>query len=54
MQELVNNINALLDAFKADAEKALAGNKAAALRARKISLEIEKTLKLFRKESVKA
>ena len=54
MEQIVKNINELTAAFAADAEKAVAGNKAAGCRARKISLEIEKALKSFRKISVEA
>lgn len=42
----------LFASFLVDAEKAKAGNKAAGVRARKASLEIEKALKDFRKESM--
>lgn len=52
MKELVAKIDELVAAFKADAEKNVAGNKAAGARARKVSLEIEKALKEFRKVSV--
>ena len=38
--------------FNVDAEKCEQGNKAAGRRARKISLELEKLYKQFRKESV--
>lgn len=54
MEQIVKNINDLTAAFAADAEKAVAGNKAAGCRARKISLELEKALKSFRKISVEA
>ncbi|MCR5760265.1 MAG: histone H1 [Bacteroidales bacterium] len=53
MKALVENINAKIAAFQADAEKNIAGNKAAGVRARKASLELEKLLKEFRKVSVK-
>lgn len=49
---LVNQIQAEFAFFKENAEKAISGNKSAGVRARKISLEIEKKLKLFRKQSV--
>lgn len=52
MKELVVKINALCDAFKADAEKAVNGNKAAAARCRKATLELEKLGKEFRKVSI--
>lgn len=55
MEKLVNEILAKMEAFKTDAvlqvEK---GNKAAGTRARKVSLEIEKLMKQFRKDSVEA
>lgn len=54
MKELVAKINALTAAFAADAEKSVAGNKAAGARARKTSLEIEKALKEYRKASIEA
>ena len=44
--------NDLYAAFAEDAQKNLAGNKAAGLRARKASLEIEKLCKEFRKASL--
>lgn len=40
------------NAFIADAAKAADGNKAAGVRARKASLELEKMLKEFRKVSI--
>jgi len=48
--EVVDKIKAKLNEFITEAEKA--GNKAAAKRARKTSLELEKLLKQYRKESV--
>lgn len=55
MKELVDNIKVLAGEFienaTAQAEK---GNKAAGARARKASLELEKALKQFRKDSVEA
>lgn len=54
MNELVEQIHTLFENFKAEAEKNLGGNKAAGTRARKTSLEIEKALKTFRKESIEA
>ncbi|MDO5447374.1 MAG: histone H1 [Prevotellaceae bacterium] len=53
MKELVVKINALVDAIKADIEK-VEGNKAAAARVRKATLELEKVGKEFRKVSVAA
>ena len=55
MKELVNKINANIDAFKVNAEAQLVkGNKAAGARARKAALELMKDLKEFRKASVEA
>lgn len=54
MKELVEKINAAYAVFAENAEKQLAGNKAAGARARKSSLELEKLLKEFRKVSVEA
>lgn len=55
MKEIVAKINELTAAFAADAEaQAVKGNKAAGARARKVSLELEKVLKEFRKVSVEA
>lgn len=52
MKELIEKINAKFEAFKADAEKAAAGNKAAGVRARKASLELAKLGAEFRKVSI--
>ena len=52
MKQLVEKINALCDAFKVDAEKAVNGNKAAAARCRKVTLDLEKLGKEFRKASI--
>lgn len=52
MNELVSKINELFEKFSFEADKNIYGNKAAGVRARKISLEIEKTLKEYRKKSV--
>lgn len=54
METLVKKINELCAAFAAESEKNVCGNKAAGMRARKISLELEKNLKEFRKVSVEA
>jgi len=54
METLVKKINELCATFAAEAEKNVAGNKAAGTRARKVSLEIEKAMKEFRKVSVEA
>ena len=50
MKELIEKIQQAYDAFSAEA--ALQGNKAAGTRARKASLEVEKLMKEFRKESL--
>lgn len=53
MKELIEMIEAAFTAFKTDAmAQAENGNKAAGMRARKASLEIERTLKEFRKVSL--
>lgn len=53
MEELVQKINALAEAFATDAAaQATKGNKAAGLRARKDALELIGLLKEFRKASV--
>lgn len=55
MKELIEQIQASFDAFKEDANLQLEkGNKAAGTRARKSSLELEKLMKQFRKESLEA
>ena len=52
MKDSVSKIIALSEEFRVNAEKNVAGNKAAGVRARKISLELGVLLKDFRKESV--
>lgn len=55
MQELVEKVAALYAAFEKDAKaQAENGNKAAGARARKVSLELEKQMKVFRKASIEA
>jgi hypothetical protein len=55
MNELIEKINAGMEALKEDAElQSEKGNKAAGTRARKASLELEKLLKEFRKASLEA
>ncbi|WP_303067591.1 histone H1 [Alistipes indistinctus] len=55
MEKLVKEIEAKMEAFKTDAALQIEkGNKAAGTRARKVSLEIEKLMKQFRKDSVEA
>lgn len=52
MKDLVSKIIALSEEFRVNAEKNVAGNKAAGVRARKISLELGLLLKEFRKVSI--
>ena len=53
MNELVEKIKEMTEAFLTDAAtQAEKGNKAAGTRARKMSLELEKVLKEFRKASL--
>ena len=53
MKELVEKLDALCAEFAKDASAQVEnGNKAAGTRARKISLEIEKAMKEFRKVSI--
>lgn len=53
MKDLVAKIQELYAAFSADAQLQVEkGNKAAGTRARKASLELEKTMKEFRKASI--
>ncbi|MDD2960941.1 MAG: histone H1 [Muribaculaceae bacterium] len=55
MKELMAKFEALSEAFKKDATAQIEnGNKAAGTRARKASLELEKLMKAFRKESLEA
>lgn len=55
MKTLVEKISAGFEAFAKDAAlQAESGNKAAGARARKASLELEKLLKQFRKDSIAA
>lgn len=55
MKELVAKMADLYAAFEKDAKAQVEnGNKAAGTRARKTSLEIEKTMKQFRKASLEA
>lgn len=55
MNDLVANLNQLFADFQKDATAQVEnGNKAAGTRARKVSLEIEKALKQFRKVSIEA
>ena len=52
MEDAVSGINAIIATMQDDMAKAVAGNKTAAQRSRKTSLELEKRLKEWRKISV--
>lgn len=52
MSDLVNAFVERVEEFKKDSEKSIKGNKAAGIRARKLSLEIEKRMKEYRKLSL--
>lgn len=53
MNELINSINETIATFQVECESFVEkGNKAAGRRARKATLELEKLMKQFRKESV--
>ena len=52
MKETIAKINEVIAALQADLAKAEEGNKAAAARARKSTLELEKLGKTFRKQSI--
>ncbi len=55
MEELLEKINVAVAAFTKDAaSQSENGNKAAGMRARKVSLQIEKLMKEFRKVSLEA
>lgn len=55
MKQLIEQLKKKMDAFKANAISQLEkGNKAAGLRARRISLDLEPLLKRFRKLSLVA
>ena len=55
MEKLIEKIRTEADAFLENAQNQVEkGNKAAGVRARKFSLELEKTLKEFRKKSLDA
>ena len=55
MKELIEQIADLYTAFYKNANAQLeTGNDAAGIRARKASLEIEKTMKTFRKQSIES
>lgn len=55
MEELLEKINVAIASFTKDAASQKEnGNKAAGMRARKVSLQIEKLMKEFRKVSLEA
>jgi len=55
MDKLIEKLRTDSSAFFSDAQSQLEkGNKAAGMRARKLSLDLEKSLKEFRKKSVEA
>ena len=55
MKELVEKIASIYETFANDANSQVeSGNKAAGARARKASLELEKLMKQFRKDSIEA
>ena len=55
MKTLVEKAASLYEAFKKEAESQVEnGNKAAGTRARKASLELEKLMKQYRKDSIEA
>lgn len=54
MEELAKKIKETIEVFNTDLDANIGGNKAAGLRARKASLELEKLFKEYRKLSVKA
>lgn len=54
MKELIESIKALHDDLNTNMELSLNGNKAAGVRARKNTLELERLYKQYRKESIEA
>lgn len=52
MEELIQNLKETSKKFLAEAEKFETGNKSAGTRARKASLQLEKLMKQFRKDSI--
>lgn len=52
MKETIAKINEIMAVLQAELAKATEGNKAAAARARKATLELEKLGKEFRKQSI--
>ena len=53
LNKIVDELSPKMHIFVQEARESLKPNKAAAKRARKLSLEIEKQLKEYRKQSVK-
>ncbi|MCM1222152.1 MAG: histone H1 [Lachnospiraceae bacterium] len=54
MEELAKKIKETIEVFNTNLDANVGGNKAAGLRARKASLELEKLLKQYRKISIEA
>lgn len=54
LQSVCESLVSLTSEFGEESQKNLAGNKSAGARARKLSIEIERNLKLFRKLSIEA
>lgn len=54
MKELIERITTSVAAFKNESEKEMCGNKSAGVRARRISLDIERMLKEYRKQTIEA
>lgn len=52
MKQKIEELNALIEALKVDLAKAANGNKAAAARSRKLTLDLEKLGKEYRKVSI--
>ena len=54
LKKIVEELKSNYEAFAKDADACVNGNKAAGARARKVSLELEKLTKQFRKVSIDA
>lgn len=54
MENLIKEIQEKIEVFSKNLVDNATGNKAAGVRARKASLELEKLMKQYRKDSVKA
>ena len=52
LKETMNNMRKLLSEINVDLEKAANGNKAASQRVRVCTIDLEKTAKIYRKESI--